>query len=219
MSALVDLVRAHRPDLDVRLGFLDLSAPSIGAVLDAVAAAGHRSAVIVPLLLGSAFHARVDLPGLVSAARARHPRLRLRTADVLGVDARLLAAARDRLSEAGIGPADRVGLAVAGVGSSSATANARTRSVARLLAAGTAWQAAPCFATVAPTLADARNTLRARGCARIVVAPWFLAPGLLTDRLAATGLPMAAPLGAHPLLAGVVLDRYDSAVAAPAIAA
>jgi sirohydrochlorin ferrochelatase len=43
-----------------------------------------------------------------------------------------------------------------------------------------------------------------------------LAPGLLTDRLAATGLPMAASLGPHPLLADVALDRYRTAVRQPA---
>ena len=51
----------------------------------------------------------------------------------------------------------------------------------------------------------------------MVVAPWFLAPGLLPDRIAkdaaAEGIPMAAPLGAHRLVAETVLDRFDEAIA------
>lgn len=213
MSAIADRIRSARPDLDVRLAFLDLNAPSVPAVLDTVACQGHRSAVVVPLLLGNAFHARVDLPALLAAARARHPRLRLTQADVLGPDPRLVDALRDRLSESGIDPADEtVGVATAAVGSSSETANRSTAAVAELLAAGTNWHVAPCFATTAPSVTDAAALLRSRGARHIVVAPWFLAPGLLTDRLAAAGHPVLDTIGAHPRLVEVAVDRYRSAV-------
>ncbi len=66
VAALLDVVRAQRPDLDVRAAFLELSAPRLPDVLAALAAEGHRDAVIVPLLLWSAYHARVDLPGIVA---------------------------------------------------------------------------------------------------------------------------------------------------------
>jgi sirohydrochlorin ferrochelatase len=56
----------------------------------------------------------------------------------------------------------------------------------------------------------------------VVIAPWFLAPGRLTDRVAkyasAEGIPMAAPLGAHRLVVETVLDRFDAAVAEPVAA-
>ncbi|MBI3691685.1 MAG: sirohydrochlorin chelatase, partial [Mycolicibacterium aromaticivorans] len=58
---------------------------------------------------------------------------------------------------------------------------------------------------------------RERGARRIVVAPWFIAPGRITDRVAAIadeeGLSMVAPLGAHRLVAETVLDRFEVAVA------
>nr|WP_281180279.1 sirohydrochlorin chelatase [Nocardia acidivorans] len=232
MYAVVEQLAAARPDLDVRLAFLDLSAPSVDQVVDAVAAAGHSHAVVVPLLLGSAFHARVDLPGLLAAARTRHPRLYLTQADVLGVDPRLVTALRDRVHEApGAGfdsgaahptarvagtPFDyapRLGIAVAAVGSSSPAANARTAEVARRLTTLTGWDTEICFATIEPTIVAAAARLRARGADRILVAPWFLAPGLLTDRLsaAATDLTHAEVIGAHPALTEIVWDRYDAA--------
>lgn len=62
IAAAVAALREVRPDLDVRLAFLDLNAPSIDQVLDGVAHDGHTHAVVVPMLLGNAFHARVDLP-------------------------------------------------------------------------------------------------------------------------------------------------------------
>ncbi|MFB7724736.1 sirohydrochlorin chelatase [Nocardia sp. NPDC056100] len=235
MYAVVEQLAAARPDLDVRLAFLDLNAPSVDQVVDAVAAAGHSHAVVVPLLLGNAFHARVDLPGMLAAARTRHPRLRLTQADVLGPDPRLITALRDRVldqldsefhsgtvspvahtnvrsTRTAFDPVPRLGIAVAAVGSSSAAANARTAEVARHLAALTGWDTEICFATTEPSITEAQSRLRARGADQILVAPWFLAPGLLTDRLsAAAQLPHAEVIGAHPLLIDIVCDRYAAA--------
>ncbi|MBO0855859.1 MAG: sirohydrochlorin chelatase [Nocardia sp.] len=214
ISAVVADIARGRPDLDVRLAFLDLNTPSVDQVIDAVAAQGYTRAVVVPLLLGSAFHARVDLPGILAAARTRHPLLRLTQADVLGTDDRLVAALRERVLDSGADPGDnRVGIAVAAVGSSSSPANRVTARVASALVRGTAWQSEICYATTAPTLAAATAELRRRGAHRVLVAPWFLAPGRLTDRLIADApdLPQAPTIGPHPLLSEVILDRYDTA--------
>ncbi|MGW4533848.1 sirohydrochlorin chelatase [Nocardia sp. NPDC004340] len=233
MREVVARIAEQRPDLDVRLAFLDLSTPSVDQVIDAVAADGHSHAVVVPLLLGNAFHARVDLPGMLDAARDRHPQLRLTQAEVLGPDPHLIIALRDRIaaamaagtdfrpaavSEASTGRLRRTagprwGIAVAAVGSTSAVANTRTGDVARLLTAMTGWDTEICFATTQPTVDKAFARLRSRGAERILVAPWFLAPGLLTDRLR-DALPLvrhAETIGAHPLLAEVALDRYATA--------
>lgn len=218
-------IRAQRPDVDVRLCFLDLTAPSVDQIVDAVAAEGHSAAVVVPLLLGSAFHARVDLPGILAAARARHPQLTLVQSDVLGHDHRLVGAVRDRVVAAGVDTGDAAaGVVLAAVGSSDARANDRTRALAPVLAAGTRWAGtAVCFATAAePTVAQAISQLRSRGARRIVIAPWFLAPGRLTDRLGAAALD-AAPdavfadtIGAHHSVANVAVDRYRATLGAVA---
>ncbi|MFD0362888.1 sirohydrochlorin chelatase [Nocardia sp. GCM10030253] len=214
MSAVVAEIAAARPELTVRLAFLDLNTPSVEQIVDEVAEQGYTHAVVVPLLLGSAFHARVDLPSLLASARTRHPQLQLTQADVLGTDARLITAVRTRALTAGADPTDnRLGIAVAAVGSSSREANARTTTVARVLTTGTAWHTTTCFATTEPSLTQAVSRLRARGATRVLVAPWFLAPGLLTDRLCAAepNLVHANTIGAHPLLADVILDRYATA--------
>ncbi|MDT5264908.1 MAG: hypothetical protein QOI90_1534, partial [Mycobacterium sp.] len=48
---------------------------------------------------------------------------------------------------------------------------------------------------------EAAQRLRDRGARTLVVTPWFIAPGLITDRVAgsaaALGISMTAPLGAH----------------------
>lgn len=220
VSAVVERVRATRPGTAVRTAFLDLNEPSVDQVLDSLAAQGETHAVAVPLLLGSAFHARVDLPGILAAAAARHPWPRVTQAQVLGADPRLISVLRERVLAAytatGSAPsADRLGVAVAAVGSLSRSANIRTTRVARRLAAWTGWQTETCFATVDPDVTQAVTRLRAEGAEHIVVAPWFLAPGLLTDRLRhrAPDVVHADVLGDHHALAEIVWNRYDSAVA------
>ncbi|MBJ8346850.1 sirohydrochlorin chelatase [Antrihabitans sp. YC2-6] len=213
MQSVVARIREARPDLDIRLCFLDLNAPSVEQVIAGVAADGYRSAVVVPLLLGSAFHARVDLPGILDAARDRHPRLEIAQAEVLGTDDRLAAAVRSRILDTGVSASDpSVGVAVAAVGSSSATANIRTAAVTAAVVRGTSWHADICFATTEPSVTLAISRLRTRRASRIVVAPWFLAPGLLTDRVEASAQHVrhAATIGDHAFLTDVVLDRYLS---------
>ncbi len=214
ISALVDRVRWLRPDLNVRLAFLDLCAPRLGAVLAAV-----PCAVVVPLLLGHAFHADVDVPSAVAHAVAVRPGLDVTVADVLGPDPRLETTALRRLAEAGVSPADPgFGVVLAAAGSQQAPANAAVTAVARRLAQRTAWQVVPAFACAArPAVPGAIATLQASGARRIAVASWFLAPGLLPDkvnRLALAVYPqalLAAPLGADDSVATLIADRYDDA--------
>jgi sirohydrochlorin ferrochelatase len=205
--AVCGRIRRLRPWLDVRAAFLERTEPPLPDVL-----AQTSGAVVVPFLLASAYHARVDIPALI--AESGRP---AETAATLGEDPALLTVARLRLAEAGVSPADEdLGVLLVAVGSSRADANARTASVATRLAAGTRWAGAAMAFATGPhaNLAETAERLRANGARRLVVAPWFLAPGVITDRIAtfaaAQGIPMSQPLGSHNLVAATVLDRFDA---------
>jgi sirohydrochlorin ferrochelatase len=201
-------IRMLRRDVDVRVAFCEQNSPNLRDVL----AAAGRNAVVVPLLLADAYHARVDIPAMIAGSTARQ-------SDVLGEDDRLVAVLRQRLTHAGVSRLDSgVGVLVTAVGSSRPQANARTALVADYLVQHTRWTATTAFATGPhPTLAEAADILRRRGATRLVIAPWFLAHGRITDRVAnfarANDIVMAEPLGAHRLVADTVLDRFDQAVA------
>ena len=68
IKALIDEVRAMRPDLKVEPAFLELSKPSFTTVVDRLVKAGHDEIVVVPLLLTDAYHAKVDVPSAIAAA-------------------------------------------------------------------------------------------------------------------------------------------------------
>ncbi|MCP2234709.1 sirohydrochlorin chelatase [Prauserella halophila] len=216
VRALADVVRTRSDAPDVRVAFLDLSAPSVGDALAGLHAEGHRHVVAVPLLLGHAYHARVDLPALVDEVTARLPRLSVTVSDVLGPDPLLEDVALDRLTGAGATLSDpHLGVVLAAVGSSHEAANDVVTRIARGWDGRHPARVTAAFASAArPDVPAAIAKLRARGARRFAVASWFFAPGLLPDRiadLAAESAPdavVAAPLGTDPRVAAVVLDRY-----------
>ena len=199
----------------------------MGDVLNAVHGDGHREAVVVPLLLGQAYHARVDVPAAIAEIRDHYPALRVRTASVLGPDPRLERAAWRRLSEAGASADDpELGVILAGAGSSHAPANRLVHDVAARWHARAHWTGArAAFAAAAePDVPGAIASLRAEGARRFAIGSWFLAPGLLPDRIIRlarehTDSPLiAAPMADDRGVAELVLQRYDDARYAPASA-
>jgi sirohydrochlorin ferrochelatase len=209
-EALAGRIRRLRPGLDVRAAFLEKSEPYVGDVLTDVVRR-NGSAVVVPMLLADAYHARVDLPAVIERSGAV-----VRQSGVLGEDRALITLLGRRLAEAGVSPDQQdVGVIVVAVGSSNEAANKSTATLAPALAAGTRWAGVEvAFATGPhPTVTEAAIRLRDRGGRRLVVAPWFLAHGRITDRIAesaaALDISMAEPLGSHNLVAATLLDRFD----------
>jgi len=209
-NAVADRVARLRPGLDVRLAFLEHSSPSLVDVLNSV----DGPAVVTPLLLANAYHARVDIPRQIAGYR-----LGVRQAQVLGEDDRLISVLRQRVAELGVSRFDEeLGVLLVAIGTSDPAVNARTARVAPKLLTGTGWAGVTTAFAARPErpLAEGLGRLRRQGARRVVIAPWFLAPGLLPDRVQrfadTAGIAVAAPLGAHQLVAQTVLDRFDQAL-------
>ena len=234
---ILDAVRTRCPDLDIRLAYIELVDPAVPAALGDIPAGS--AAVVVPLLLSSGYHDRVDLPAAIRAARPGTAH-----AAVLGPDPLLAVALADRLEEAGWRPGDAVVLA--GAGSSDPDAVRSVHDQAALLGAellgrtdsrtarvrpgstgaGVRTPAADAGARPAgngvavtvgfgsaaqPAVAAAVAAARAAGAQRVAIAPYLLAPGFFADRLADAGADLvAAPLGAHPAVVDLLLFRAGS---------
>jgi sirohydrochlorin ferrochelatase len=229
VRALARAVGAGTPGGDVRAAFLELAAPHLSDVL---AGLGDRPAVVVPLLLTPAYHARTDLPGVVAAARDGGARVAV--AEVLGplagrtgtrVPPELIAALRARLGGAP-GPvpvADPDAVVLAAAGSRDPAALASVGAVAAALGAATGLPCRPGYVTgIGEPVAAAVGALRADGARSVVIASYFLAPGLLYDRAVgeateSAGARVAPPLGAHPGLVALVRRRVREAPAPTAV--
>jgi sirohydrochlorin ferrochelatase len=191
---LVARIARRRPGLDLRLSYVDVQEPRIGAVLASL----RRPAVVVPLLLTAGYHVRVDIASAATGTGAVLTR-------PLGDDPRIMDLLAQRIAAAG--PADAVVLAAAG--SSDPRARADVAAVARALpvpavvgyaAAGT------------PRVAEVVARLRSRGARRVTVAAYLLVDGLFHRSLRRAGADAVTdPLVTAPAVEEIVLDRYDAA--------
>lgn len=195
VAELLLAVAHRRPDLDVMPAFVDVQSPRLPTVLAQLQAIGRRS-VVVPLLLSTGYHVRVDIADAVWGVKDAV------AAAGLGPDVRLVDVLLTRLWASGARPGDGVVLAAAG--SSDPHACIEVEVVRRHLAAHWDGPVTSGFAaSTSPTVAEAVQALRRSGSQRVVVASYLLAPGYFHGRLALAG----ADLVTAPLLAG---DGPDS---------
>ena len=216
IKALVDEVRAMRPDLRIEPAFLELSKPSFETTVAKLVRAGYDEIVVVPLLLTEAYHAKVDVPEAIAAATARHEGLRIRATKVLGLESVFLEVLdrrlRTALKEARVRELDALVLAAAG--SSDSLANQAVARLARLWGSKHRLPVVAAYASAAPpATGEAVRQFRLEGRRHIAVGSLFLAPGTLPDRakelaLEAGAVAVSEPLGADPEVARTILARY-----------
>jgi len=213
---------AGQDGIEVAGGFIELSAPPLRDAVTALAG-GSGPIVAVPLMLVAAGHAKGDIPAALAREQARHPGVRFTYARTLGphpalielLDARVAAVAGDAP------PA----VLVVGRGSTDPDANADVVKTARLLWEGRDYPLAEtAFVSLArPDVTEGLERCRRLGARQVVVARYFLFPGVLPDRVAEQAAQYAAAhpeldvavagvLGDCDELAALVLERYREAL-------
>ncbi len=203
-------IEALRPGLTVVEAYVDVQEPELGGVVAGLPEG--TPAVVVPLLLSTGYHVKVDIPKAIKS------RPEVSAAPPLGPDPRLAELLAARLRDAGLGDDDGVLLAAAGssLPDGSVDSEEQARQLAELLpnkvrvAYG---------ASAEPNVPDGVAALRAEltggGSGRVVVASYLLATGYFHDQLSKAGADVVtAPLLPSPVLAEIALERYDAVVAA-----
>jgi sirohydrochlorin ferrochelatase len=204
VRAVVEDLRRRNPDVRVVEAFVDVQAPAVADVVaDAVRDGG--SAVVVPLLLSTGVHVRSDIGGAVAGRDAV-------AAEPLGPDARLVDVLLERLTDAGATADDHVVLGAAG-SSDPAAADAVEVVLAGLRARWPGPVTVGYGAAATPSVGAAVAAARQAGARRVVLASYLLAPGHFHRALTGAGADVVTePLGPHPVLATVAMDRYREAL-------
>jgi sirohydrochlorin ferrochelatase/(2Fe-2S) ferredoxin len=183
---LIEHVRAHRSEFDVRHAYVELAAPSLADGLDAIARDNDR-VVVVPCFLFTAGHVKNDIPLALAAVRRKFPEVRFEAGRVLGVHPAMAELAFQRAAEAGGGAADarRTAVMVVGRGASDPDANGDFCKLVRLFGEGRGFGwVAPAFMGITRPLFDETIELIARARPeRILVVPYLLFGGRLIVRL------------------------------------
>lgn len=89
---LQEMVQAQRPELIVKLAFLELMTPDLPQCVAQLLAEGIGEMTVVPVFLGQGGHLQRDLPKLLAQLREAHPGLLLTAAPPVGEDAEVLEA-------------------------------------------------------------------------------------------------------------------------------
>jgi cobalt/nickel transport system ATP-binding protein len=239
----VDAVRAARPGFVVGSGLIEFVSPDLDTGIDLLVEQGIHRLVAVPLVLLGAGHMKDDGPAALLRARIRHPQFESTYARDLGVHPLVLAAAEDRIREAGGADLNSDAVVVVSRGSSDPDANGDLAKVARLLAdrrglglglegparASGLGLVEPAFVSLAPPdLATALERCYLLGARRITVAPYFLFTGILPERITNQArefadahpdarVEVAGVLRHDPRIVELVWERYDEARAGNAV--
>lgn len=98
--AIAARVAATRPDLAVKLAFLEFQAPALADAITELVAAGHQRIRIAPLFMAQGGHLKNDVPKLLDGIRGSHPSLQLELLPAIGDVAELRGAIADWLVKA-----------------------------------------------------------------------------------------------------------------------
>ncbi|NQV84155.1 MAG: sirohydrochlorin chelatase [Rhodospirillales bacterium] len=218
------------PEFDVESGFLEFATPVIRTGLDKLKERGARRIVCLPGMLFAAGHVKNDLPSEVNNFGAENPDIEMIYASDLGIDKRLLEAARQRIEEAERTSSGDVAredtlLMVVGRGTNDPDANSNVSKVARMLweGMGFGWAEVSYSGVVFPLVDAGLERAVKLGYRRIIVFPYFLFTGILVGRIydwanaAAAANPdiefiNASYLNDHDLLIDTFADRVHEAL-------
>ncbi|HEY2237441.1 MAG TPA: sirohydrochlorin chelatase, partial [Streptosporangiaceae bacterium] len=178
-------------------GFIELSEPPLRDAVTGLVGQGQRSLVAVPLMLAAAGHSKGDVPAALARETERHPGLKIRYGRPLGPHPVLLDLLAARVDAVRAGMAGPPAVLVTGRGTTDPDGNADVVKVARLLWEGRDYEFTDtAFISLArPSVPEGLERCRRLGAQRIVVARYFLFPGVLPDRVAEQTAEFAA---AHP---------------------
>lgn len=75
LEAIRDVVRQSRPEYPIELAYLEIMSPNLEEAIASLAAQGALAVTVFPLFLAQGGHLKQDVPRILDAIRAAHPRI------------------------------------------------------------------------------------------------------------------------------------------------
>lgn len=201
-GALLTRVRSLLPDSHVRLAWAGVARPQLADLLPKLPAG---PVVVVPAFLASGFHVRRDVPEQLAALG----RPDVAVTDPLGPDPVLVDAALARLRAAGW---DDEAVVLAAAGSTDPVAQADLRTAADLVRERVGGEVPVGYVAGGDPRLAAVVGAQDRPVALLT---WLLAPGVFHRWASNVGAAVVAePLGDHPAVASLLVERYRASLVA-----
>lgn len=199
VRALTDAVRLRRPDIEFTDAYVNVQSPGPEEVVRNLRSRPCVTEVtIVPVLLSTGYHVKVDLQRAAALAATLDRPVTARVTRPLGPDPRLAAVLARRLQEAGLRGDDGRVLTIADAGSRGLQAQRDVNAMSALLSRRLGRPVIVSHGSSAdPVTADLVRRNKDQG-RRVAVATYLLAPGHFANKLAASGadlvtLPLIPP--------------------------
>jgi sirohydrochlorin cobaltochelatase len=218
----------ERLGIPVDAGFLELAQPAISDAIAGLASTVSTISVVQLSLFGAS-HVKTDVPVAIRQARTEHTGVTIHNGSHLGVHPALVDILDDRVAavedELGVDrETDDVAVVICARGSSDPDANADAHKLSRLLYEGRAFtRVETAFIGVTePELPDALHDISRHRPDAVVVVPYMLGDGVLTQRVRDQTAEFDAeypyvvadtgdPLGTDTRLLDVLGDRWQEA--------
>ena len=215
------------PDRLCTTGFLEFARPVIADGIETLMAQGAKHILAIPGMLMAAGHAKNDIPSDLNNLQARYEGLNIDYGAELGVDAKMIQAAQQRIEECegGFGEAYQRSdtlLCVVGRGASDADANSNISKITRILEEGMGfgWAITAYSGVTTPLLPDALKRAHGLGFKKVIIFPYFLFTGRLVKKIYSWAdeyaeantdvqLVKAAYLNDHPLVLETFVDKLE----------
>lgn len=91
IEAVASQIRQMAPEVHVRCAYLELMVPDLPTAAAELAALNVRTITVLPMFLGVGRHARDDLPLIMTALQASHPKVTFDLRPAIGEDAQMIA--------------------------------------------------------------------------------------------------------------------------------
>lgn len=222
---------SHHIEHSTRVCFLEISQPEMYHILhDTVTSVGDNGEMlVVPLLLGSAFHMKAEITTAIHRVREEFPNVAIKLSTPLGFHIHLAELLKVRVDEALARtlhalPPEETTVLVIGGGSSDLDSNSSVAKVGRVLYETSNYQGVEvAYQRVThPTTAEGLERVQRLGAKQVVLAPYLLFTGIVYQNMVRAADEAATRLGlklihaqylgpSHPLLVEVVAQRLQEA--------
>lgn len=166
------------------ISFIELAKPTISQGLTNCLNKGAKSVTVLPVLLLSANHAKVDIPDEIKAFQLTNPSLKINLANPIGVHENMIELVRKRMKEKVNDLTKPAKIVLVGRGSSDPLTRNDFNSIVRLLEQNLNQTILPAFMAVSkPSIHEIWDSLLSNNNDQVIIVPYLFFSGTLMNEI------------------------------------
>lgn len=225
VHSAIQFVKKVQKEIDCKIqeiSFIELAEPSISVGLENCLRKGAKSVTVLPVLLLSANHAKVDIPLEIAIFQEVYPDININIAEPIGIHQNMIELIKKRIKEKVKYLIKPTKIMLVGRGSSDPLTFKDFNSIVNLLELNINHPVLPAFMAVSkPTIHEAWNQLMNEQNNQVIIVPYLFFSGTLMNEIKdkQITLPLAMqnnwilcePLGFDPLITSIFTERIRDA--------